>query len=461
MIGVTGQSRPTGVQGDDGEFSSDVEWAHAIAPDAKIVLIECVPGSTEGDDLVALSNALQTAKTQGASVVSMSFGFPEVSAESPTIQSNPTLDQALFPAGLTYVTSTGDKGAPGGYPAYSSDALAIGGTQLAINPDGSYQQEAGWDNPDPAVAAILGNNGFTPYVPPVGSSFDPDNWSSITGSFSTTGTWATLSVGGSNNAYLSAAIGSNAIATWTFTNVPTYEPLEFALSWPSTGGGASQATFEVYDGTEILGSVTVNENRAPNDNTGTALGSNLFEAQGMLPPLEITSGTLKLVLDESASSKDGPVFAGPIALMDYENFGGSGGGISQYEPAPPYQNGLVISNGSSAVSSGGMRTAPDVSFDSSTYVVNVVDGSAGSFGGTSLSAPCWAGLIAIADQGLANQGIPVMDSTSTSNYAMQEALYSLPAATDFHQITSGFNGYNAGPGYNLVTGLRNPVANQA
>ncbi len=149
VIGVTGQSRPTGVQGDDGEFSSDVEWAHAIAPGCQ----DCAHRvrsrkHPKGMTLVALSNRLlQTAKTQGASVVSMSFGFPEVSAESPTIQSNPTLDQALFPAGLTYVTSTGDKGAPGGYPAYSSDALAIGGTQLAINPDGSHQQEAGWDNP--------------------------------------------------------------------------------------------------------------------------------------------------------------------------------------------------------------------------------------------------------------------------------------------------------------------------
>ncbi len=38
------------------------------------------------------------------------------------------------------------------------------------------------------------------------------------------------------------------------------------------------------------------------------------------------------------------------------------------------------------------------------------------------------------------------------------ALYSLPS-TDFHQITLGYNGYSAGAGYNLVTGLGSPIGN--
>jgi len=68
--------------------------------------------------------------------------------------------------------------------------------------------------------------------------------------------------------------------------------------------------------------------------------------------------------------------------------------------------------------------------------------------------------MAIADQGLAIQGLPLLDSTSASDYAMQDALYNLPAS-DFHEITSGSNGgESAGPGYNLVTGLGSPVANQ-
>ncbi len=91
------------------------------------------------------------------------------------------------------------------------------------------------------------------------------------------------------------------------------------------------------------------------------------------------------------------------------------------------------------------------------------DGSGGFFNqnnvggqsGTSLSAPCWAGLVAIADQGLALQGLPPINTTATT---LQTDLYNLPSA-DFHDITSGNNGFAAGPGYDLVTGIGTPVAN--
>ncbi len=49
-------------------------------------------------------------------------------------------------------------------------------------------------------------------------------------------------------------------------------------------------------------------------------------------------------------------------------------------------------------------------------------------------------------------------SNSTSPTETQQALYSLPQS-DYNVITSGFNGYTANAGYNLVTGLGTPVAN--
>jgi len=76
-------------------------------------------------------------------------------------------------------------------------------------------------------------------------------------------------------------------------------------------------------------------------------------------------------------------------------------------------------------------------------------------GGTSLATPCWAGLIAIADQ------MRVAMGRTTLNGASQTlpALYSLPSQ-DFHDITRGSNGgYTAGKGYDEVTGLGSPVAN--
>ena len=76
-------------------------------------------------------------------------------------------------------------------------------------------------------------------------------------------------------------------------------------------------------------------------------------------------------------------------------------------------------------------------------------------GGTSLSAPCWAGLVAIADQLRVSQGLGPLDGRSQT----LPALYGLPAA-DFHDITSGSNGgFSAGPGYDKVTGRGTPVAN--
>jgi hypothetical protein len=143
----------------------------------------------------------------------------------------------------------------------------------------------------------------------------------------------------------------------------------------------------------------------------------------------------------------------------------SGGGISKYESQPSYQQGLVIHNGGSTVNSNGMRTVPDVSFDAdpstATSVYDSYNGGSSpwfQYGGTSLAAPCWAGLIALADQMRVANGLGTLDGPSQT----LPRLYQLPAA-DFHDITSGTTtgspNYTAAAGYDLVTGLGSPVAN--
>ena len=130
----------------------------------------------------------------------------------------------------------------------------------------------------------------------------------------------------------------------------------------------------------------------------------------------------------------------------------SGGGQSIYETEPAFQSG---------VQNTGMRTTPDVSFDADPMTgVQIYDSymqTNPSFqvAGTSLASPCWAGLIAIANQGRVAAGGTTLDGPSQT----LPALYSLPDA-DFHDITSGSNGgYTAGPGYDMVTGIGSPVAN--
>ena len=75
-----------------------------------------------------------------------------------------------------------------------------------------------------------------------------------------------------------------------------------------------------------------------------------------------------------------------------------------------------------------------------------------------MAAPCWAGLIAIADQIRVAAGELTLDGPTQT----VPRLYSLPAA-DFHDISSGTStgnpNYTAAAGYDLVTGLGTPVAN--
>ncbi len=138
-------------------------------------------------------------------------------------------------------------------------------------------------------------------------------------------------------------------------------------------------------------------------------------------------------------------------------FSGLDNGFWYGLPAPSYQTSTLNSAGLNY----GLRTSPDVSLNAdpntgyAVYDSVPYNGSSGWFdvGGTSAAAPAWAGLVAITDQGLASAG----KSTLTTTQLLTN-LYSLPTS-DFNQITSGFNGYSAGSGYNLVAGLGSPKAN--
>ncbi len=135
-----------------------------------------------------------------------------------------------------------------------------------------------------------------------------------------------------------------------------------------------------------------------------------------------------------------------------------GGGPSTVEPLPAYQNN-VQNNVDGSFST---RMTPDVAFDADpntgvsiydTYN-NTTSAPWAQYGGTSLSAPCWGGLVAIFDQGRVAAGLGTLDGPSQT----LPMLYSMPSDA-FHDITTGSNGYAAGAGYDLVTGLGSPVAN--
>jgi len=126
---------------------------------------------------------------------------------------------------------------------------------------------------------------------------------------------------------------------------------------------------------------------------------------------------------------------------------GSGGGTSTYEQKPFYQAGF---------DSTGFRDIPDVSYDadpaSGVAVYDTLNSNGWLVvGGTSAAAPQWAALVAIANQGR------VLAGTSALSGA-QSVIDQLPAS-DFHDVTTGNNGYQATAGYDLVTGRGTPLAN--
>jgi subtilase family serine protease len=128
-----GTSYPAANAGWISEIALDVEWAHAIAPKAGIVLVEAASASF-GDLLTAVQTA---ARQPGVVAVSMSWGGGEFSGES-------SYDSYFQASGVTYLVSSGDSGAPAEYPSASPFVVSVGGTTLHLDGSNNISSETGW-----------------------------------------------------------------------------------------------------------------------------------------------------------------------------------------------------------------------------------------------------------------------------------------------------------------------------
>ncbi len=113
------------------EITLDVQWAHATAPLARIVLIEAVDATTN-----SLLGAVKLANAMGPGVVSMSFGAAEGNWTA-------SVDAAFSGANMSYLAATGDNGAAVSWPAVSPKVLAVGGTTLSYSGSGA-RSEVSW-----------------------------------------------------------------------------------------------------------------------------------------------------------------------------------------------------------------------------------------------------------------------------------------------------------------------------
>ena len=133
----------------------------------------------------------------------------------------------------------------------------------------------------------------------------------------------------------------------------------------------------------------------------------------------------------------------------------AGVGPSKYTLTPIYQKG---------VNSTKYRNIPDVSLTGSTadgfVVYSSVNGGYFSVGGTSVSAPLFAGITSVANQLRKNASKPLLTSISTSSTCLQTYLYKTIYtsqqlySTCMYDITSGSDGsYTAVVNYDMATGL--------
>ena len=124
------------------EIAMDVQWAHAIAPMARLVLIEA-----SAPTMAAMTGAIQLANQLGPGIVSMSFGTPEASFA-------PSVESLFQVANMSYFAATGDNGAGVLWPSASPEVVAVGGTSLSYTA-GGRRAETAWASTDGGLSAFF------------------------------------------------------------------------------------------------------------------------------------------------------------------------------------------------------------------------------------------------------------------------------------------------------------------
>jgi subtilase family serine protease len=160
------------------EESVDIQMAHAMAPHAKIYLVEANSNGS-GDLLPAITLASNLVAAAGGGEVSMSWGFGDFAGEN-------GWDGYFTTTGVVYFSSSGDS-AGISYPCTSPSVVCVGGTTISRNATtGNFESESAWPDtgggPSPnepipsyqsGIASIVGTQRGTPDLAFVGDGRTP------------------------------------------------------------------------------------------------------------------------------------------------------------------------------------------------------------------------------------------------------------------------------------------------
>ncbi|MFY9741523.1 MAG: S8 family serine peptidase [Candidatus Sulfotelmatobacter sp.] len=129
-----GTTRPPTEGGWLGEEALDIEWAHAMAPHAKLFLVVSTLEETD-PTWQAVQMAAKLVAENGGGVVSMSWGDPEGPAET-------GWDKYFTEPGVVYFAASGDSGIGVSiYPGASPNVVSVGGTSFSRNASGDFVSE--------------------------------------------------------------------------------------------------------------------------------------------------------------------------------------------------------------------------------------------------------------------------------------------------------------------------------
>jgi len=230
------------------EEALDIEWAHAMAPQAKLFLVvsvlcsspQCATDPTWG----AVQYAGELVAQNGGGVVSMSFADAEISQET-------SFDQYFTTPGVVYFAASGDGGlGVSAYLAASPNVVAVGGTYFNRDGNGNFTSEqyytggGGGDispyEPRPSyqngIAGIVGN--FRGY-PDVASDFCctaiylQGSWGSVGGT-----SWASPTFAGIVNAAGSRHQSSLAQLTTMYSEL--FNPIKYHADFNDITTGDSR-----------------------------------------------------------------------------------------------------------------------------------------------------------------------------------------------------------------------------
>jgi PKD repeat protein len=234
-----GSSLPATQSGWDLEISLDIEWAHAIAPAAHILLVEATTNS--------LANLLTAENYAGehAEYVSNSWGASEFSSEASD-------DSYFTRSGVSYFAAAGDEGSAVIWPSASPDVTSVGGTTVTLTSGGTVGSETVWS----------GSGGGC-------SRYESANRAQSTGSASCSGKRATPDV----------ALDAN-----PKSGVSVYDGIAYEgqSGWWAVGG--TSASTAMWAATAAVNGTLI-------DATGLIDAAYIYLRPGVIPFRDITSGS--------------------------------------------------------------------------------------------------------------------------------------------------------------------------